>query len=116
MAQLKKQFDCTAELYRIELCKMWGITYNSTYWVGNDVGGVLDIEGDLYLTFDEVRVIVENKTPRETVAEWQEYNVAVEVIREELRNINLRSWLMGYRHADAAALYEQLMDIKHGRN
>ena len=84
MAQLKKQFDCTAELYRIELCKMWGITYNSTYWVGNDVGGVLDIEGDLYLTFDEVR--------------------------------NLRSWLMDCPHAGAAALYEQLMDIKHGRN
>ena len=51
---IKKQFENTAELYRIELCKMWETRYSDTDWIANNVGGVLDVQcGRLTLSFDD---------------------------------------------------------------
>lgn len=115
MENLKKQFDNTAELYRIELCKMWEIGYSDTYWIGDDVGGVLDVCADLPLSYDDVRYVVENKVARETVAEWIDYLTAVDGLKRELYNINLQHWCMGCPRVDASAWYEQLWHVKEGK-
>ena len=113
---IKKQFHNTAELYRIELCKLWGIGYEDTYWIANDVGGCLDVQAYFVLDMDEIRYIVDNRISYETVNEWTDYNVAVSAIKDNLHEINLRSWCDGCPHVDASKFYDELMDIKHGRD
>lgn len=102
MNNIKKQFDNTAELYRIELCKMFEFRYSDTYWIGDEVGGTLDVQcGRLTLNYSDLRYIVDNKLTLEEVDEWHDYNTAVYFVKEYLNNINLESWHNGAPHVDA---------------
>lgn len=111
---LKKQFNNTAELYRIELCKLWECQYGNTDWVSDEPGGMLMVGDFLYLTFDDVRYIVENKVQMETVERWQDYNVCVYNIKSELNHINLKHWVMGCPHVDASAFDMEITKVKSG--
>lgn len=116
MIDLKRQFNNTAELYRIELCKLWDVRYSDTYWIADEVGGGLDVECYFVLTMDEIRYIVDNRISYETVNAWTDYNVAVSAIKDKLHEINLQSWCNGCPHVDASKFYDQLIESAHGRD
>lgn len=102
MTTQQKQFEQSAELYRIELCKMFEFRYSDTYWVGDEVGGVLDVQcGRLTLNYSDLRYIVDNHLTLAEVDEWHDYNTAVYFVKEYLSNINLESWHNGAPHVDA---------------
>lgn len=115
MTTQQKQFENTAELYRIELCKMFNVRYSDTDWIANNVGGVLDVQcGRLTLSFDDVRYIVDNHMTLAEVDEWQDYNNAVNYIKGYLNNINLQSWHKGCPHIDATKWDAELMRVQMG--
>ena len=117
MVDIKKQFENTAELYRIELCKMFEFRYGDTYWIGDEVGGTLDIGcGRLTLTYDDMRYIVDNKVTLDEVDEWYDYNNSVAYIKEYLSMINLKHWHKGCPHVDATRWDSELMRVRLGEN
>lgn len=45
--------------------------YRPTLWVGQETGGILAVNGcDIYLNFDDIRKIVDNKIPVDDWTEW----------------------------------------------
>lgn len=116
MKDFSEMYKNACELYRIELCKLWDVRYSDTHWVGDDVGGCLDVEGQFALSLDDIRYIVEHKIDWDTIDAWQDYNIAVDGIKRELYHINLQSWCDGRPRVYASKWYDELMRIKHGRN
>jgi len=116
MSKIHKDFENTAELYRIELCKMWEIRYSDTYWIADEVGGVLDVQGGfLDLGYDDVRYIVDNRINMQETEKWQEYNSDVEYIKLHLSHINLKSWVAGCPRVNIVAWNKELMHMMMGK-
>lgn len=102
MTTQQKQFNNTAELYRIEFCKQMEFRYSDTDWIADAVGGTLDVQcGRITLSYDDLRYIVDNHLTLAEVDEWHDYNTAVYFVKEYLNNINLQSWHKGAPHVDA---------------
>lgn len=115
MTTQQKQFEQSAELYRIELCKIWETPYSDTYWIGDEVGGMLDIGGgQLTISYDDVRYIVDNHIGLSEANEWYEYNSSISYIKEYLSHVNLRSWHNGEPHVDAFRWDAELMSVVNG--
>ena len=67
-------------------CRKW-------YWIGEEVGGACDFEECDVLNPEDMVRIIENNMTYEEYAEWREANL------DHAHYINLKSWLMGLRHA-----------------
>lgn len=66
-------------------CRKW-------YWIFDEVGGACDFEeADVLKPEDMVRII-ENGLTYDQYAEWRDANI------DNIRYIDLKSWLMGLRH------------------
>lgn len=116
MSKIHKDFENTAELYRIELCKQWDIRYSDTYWIADEVGGVLDVQGGfLDLGYDDVRYIVDNRISMQETEKWQEYNTNVEYIKQHLSHINLKSWVDGCPRVNIGAWDAELTRMMMGK-
>lgn len=77
-------------------CQKHGFDYCPDEWVGGDVGGVLQVNDDYFFNFDDMRYDIDNDVEKGVFMEWYEYSVEVEFV-EGTRNVNYRSWCMGYR-------------------
>ena len=112
---LKKQYEESAESYRLALCFMWEIRIADTYWIADEVGGTLDINcGFLTISMTELRYIVDNTLSMEEVGEWYDHNTSVLYIKEYLTTISLESWHHGAPHVDARSWDEQMMRMSIG--
>ena len=67
-------------------CRKW-------YWIGEEVGGACDFEECDVLNPEDMVRIIENNMTYEEYAEWRDANI------DHAQYINLKSWLMGLRHA-----------------
>ena len=85
----EKACDDLAELINEQLfdgCRDW-------YWIGDEVGGACDFEETDVLNPEDMVRIIENGLTYDQYAEWREANL------DNGGYINLKSWLMGLRHA-----------------
>lgn len=64
----------------------------SWYWIGDDVGGTCDFEGEDFLSPEDMVRIIEHRMTYDEYADWRNANL------DNNRYINLKSWLMGARH------------------
>lgn len=99
---LKGIYEACCEEYRCRLCEMWEISFNGTWWYGEEIGGGLSI-ADWWcpLEMQELRYIVEHHI---TLESWIEY---CDFVESEINNgrerprINFRSWFaLGARPKD----------------
>ena len=67
-------------------CRKW-------YWIGDEVGGACDFEETDVLNPEDMVRIIENGMTYDEYAEWRDANLY------HAQYINLKSWLMGLRHA-----------------
>ena len=67
-------------------CRKW-------YWIGDEVGGACDFEETDVLNPEDMVRIIENGLTYDEYAEWRDANL------DNNCYINLKSWLMGLRHA-----------------
>lgn len=67
-------------------CRKW-------HWIGDEVGGACDFEEADVLNAEDMVRIIENNMSYDEYAEWRNANL------DNNRYINLKSWLMGARHA-----------------
>ena len=70
---LKEQFEVAVNDYLNAFLGQFELDGHNGWWVGDEVGG-LYINGDLYyVTFEEMRYIVDNDIAEETYLEWYDY-------------------------------------------
>ena len=62
-------------------------------WIGDEVGGVCDFDCVDVLNPEDMVRIIENNITYDEYAEWRDANL------DHAQYINLKSWLMGLRHA-----------------
>lgn len=74
------------------------------YWVADIVGGLCDFGDTMFLSPEDMAIILERDVTYDELRDWQEYNLAHYEEKVEEANhperapfINLDSWLMGAR-------------------
>lgn len=92
--QLKEQWEKACNGYLAELLRMWELDAYYAYWIGDDVGGVLDYGcGAFTIGMDDIIYCVEHDVTEQQYQEWQEY--ICEAAEFGFDTPNLKSWMMG---------------------
>jgi hypothetical protein len=81
------------ERYVKLLAEKWDLDWHEAYWVGNELGGLCDFDGDFTITLTDMVYVVENDASYAEYMEWMNYNI--DAHRWGFHNINLKSWHMG---------------------
>ena len=79
-----------------------GYHYDPDGWVGEDVGGVLEV-CDRYINMDDIRYDIDNDIKVGVLEEWYDYSTEIAFF-EGGRNVNYPSWCRGYRPYSAEQL------------
>lgn len=90
---LHKAYEAVCEVYKQRLIEQFDLDPIDVYWVGDDVGGLLDIQGTYSLHLPEIVTIVDNVMLFDDFIDWW-YQWTEE---GNDHPINLNSWLMGLR-------------------
>ena len=64
--------------------------YSSYDWVGDEIGGILELSG-YYINFDDIRRDIDESISKDVYFEYYDYCV------EKEKKINYKSYLMGAR-------------------
>ena len=105
--KVKKQFEDAVEAYAKAFCEKHGLQYAGSYWVGDEVGGLLSLE-ERMIDFSVIRYDLDNDVPAGMFDEWDEYCDRIMDIENRysilynpdrtqglLRHINYPSWCKG---------------------
>lgn len=90
---LKENYETACNAYVEALLSMWGLDGIYGDWVSDEVGGVYDYDGRLFLNMREIIFCVENKVAERNFDEWQEY--CVRCAEYNLNTMCLESWCLG---------------------
>ena len=90
---LHKAYEAVCEVYKQRLIEQFELDPIDVYWVGNEVGGLLDIQGTYSLHLPEIVTIVDKLMLFDDFIDWW-YQWTEE---NNDHPINLNSWLMGLR-------------------
>ena len=106
LIRLKGQWQTVCLQYLREFCKIMELDYEYAYWPGGDIGSVAVWEDGTAYNMDDIRYVVDNGIPKETVEAWWDYSYQIEWINsvyhemqnyKELPNVNLESYCKGAR-------------------
>lgn len=101
---IKERFENAVHEYCHAFCQKHEFDYDPDAWVGEDVGGVLEInEGLMYVDFDDIRLDINKDAPKGAFEVYYEYSVECEFV-DGAKQMNYRSWLNGYRPYTAEQL------------
>lgn len=84
-------YEIVCETYKQRLCEQLEVT--DAYWIGDEVGGCLDINDYYVVDMPEIVLLVDNCIGFDEFDEW--YGQCCD--EENAHRINLRSWIMGAR-------------------
>ena len=90
---LKKNYEKACNEYVKALLSLWGVDYKYGYWIGDEVGGVYDVDGWITIGMQDVVYCVENNVTSKEVEEWQDYYIKCH--NYNLPTINLNAWHKG---------------------
>jgi hypothetical protein len=99
---LKENYKKACNDYVAALLTLWNIDRKCGYWIGDDVGGVYDIDGWITLDMQEIVYCVENNIMSEEVDEWQNYYIKCH--EYNLPTMNLNAWHKGAPRHDFTKL------------
>lgn len=88
---LHKAYEVVCETYKQRLCEQLDVT--GPYWIMDEVGGCLDINGYYTIDMQEIVLLVDNCIGYDEFNEW--YKQWTDFDSDN--RINLRSWIMGAR-------------------
>ena len=94
MKDLKEEYAKVCNAYRKLLCEHFDIDFDNSFWVGGDVGRVLELN-DYYVNFDDVIYLVDNNISFDVFSEWYDYNIRLKSIDFDIVTPNLKKWCMG---------------------
>jgi len=117
LEKIKSDFERVAHLYSQQLCKLFGFGEEYGWWVGNKIGGIY-CNGDVFMiSFQEMRIVVDNQMKEDEYQEYLDYcKWAMDFDKVAP---NLQSWLNGcprYNKEDMQHLRELKRDFDIARN
>jgi hypothetical protein len=93
------------------LCEQWGLDGRRGYWIGDEVGGVWDMDGVVILSMDEIIYAVEHHVADVgSYHDWRDYCMDLSEL-----NIGMPSfieWCKGIKVMDEESL-DRLLKMKH---
>ena len=112
--QLKEQWEKACNGYLCELLRMWELDAYYCYWIGEEVGGVLDYGSGMFtISMDDIIYCVENDVTQQQYMEWQEY--ICDAAEFGFDTPNLKSWMRGCPRTSAET-FERLRALKADLN
>ena len=105
-ARLKTDWEDVCKAYLRRFCTIMDLPEEDAYWPGGDIGSVAVWEDGTAYNMDDIRYVVDNNIPKETVKAWWDYSYQIEWINsvyhemqnyKELPNVNLESYCKGAR-------------------
>ena len=100
---MRKQFENSCNWYLRFFCKKHELQYAGAYWVGDNVGGIVEVS-DYFINFSDIMYDIDNDVPFEQFFAWKDYEERVRSIEFEfqmqnldisLRHITYRDWCNG---------------------
>ena len=73
LRQIESDYKKACNAWVNELAKMWVMDDQTGYWIGDDVGGVYDLNGDWPLDMRDIIYIVRNGITYDQASDWQDY-------------------------------------------
>lgn len=99
---LKENYEKACNDYVRALLTLWGVDYKYGYWIGDEVGGVFDIDGWITIGMQDIVYCVENNIMSKEVDEWQDYYIKCH--EYNLPTLNLNAWHKGAPRHDFTKL------------
>ena len=99
---LKENYEKACNEYVRALLTLWDVDYKCGYWVGDDVGGVYDVDGWITISMQEIIYCVENNVTSKEVSEWQDYFIKCH--EYNLSAMSLNAWHKGAQRHDFTKL------------
>lgn len=110
---LKNLFSYVCEQYRETFIRKYfsydDLSYQNSWWVGDEPGGLLFLDADYTFSFDTIRYCVDNNVDRNTLVEWCEYCNTVADF--EITTPNIKAWCKGCPHVTDEQL-EKLSQLR----
>ena len=107
---LKDQWEQACNGYLCELLRMWELDSRYGYWIGEEVGDVLDYGSGMFtISMDDIIYCVEKVVTQQQYMEWQEY--ICDAAEFGFDTPNLRSWMRGCPRTSAET-FKHLREIK----
>ncbi len=91
---LKKEYEIIINKYIDAFCEKQDIDKCDTFWIGDEVGGLLDVAGCTF-DFSDIRLDIDTKQPQNEIFVWYYKN---DYINNKI--INYQSYLTGLRVKD----------------
>lgn len=92
---IKRNYEKACDDYIKAFCNAYNLR-NDTFWVADEVGGILSI-GDYYFNFSDIKTAVDKQASDEELFAWYDYHILTGY-DSGLKEINLTSWLKGFPH------------------
>lgn len=90
---LRERYEKAVMDYVNTLLQMWELDGHSGYFIGDEIGGVYDIDGWITIGMQDVVYCVENNVTSKEVEEWQDYYIKCHDYN--LPTMNLNAWHKG---------------------
>lgn len=90
---LKENYEKACNAYIKALLDMWELDAIYGSWISDEVGGVYDYDGRLFLNMQDIIFCVNNNISEKEFDEWQEYYTKCG--EYNLNTMNLKSWCLG---------------------
>ncbi len=87
--QLKTELEKNINLYIEKFCKKHDLYFE--YWIADRVGGICQIS-EYYFNFEDIRIDLELKQPKDFIIDWYDANL------ENEEYINYTSYIKGLLH------------------
>lgn len=85
---LKKNYEDACNEYVKALLTLWDLSIHNGYWIGDEVGGIYDIDGWITIGMQEIIYCVENNVMSKEVEEWQDYYIKCHDYNLPTMNLN----------------------------
>jgi len=94
MQELKKEFESIVEKYIDSFCQKQEIDKKVLYWIGGEIGGVLEVS-DCFFDFLDIITDIDTNQPKGLIFDWHNEN---DYINDKI--INYQSYIKGLRVKD----------------
>lgn len=90
--QLKKNYENACNAYLKAFCEKHDFSIEDAFWVGDDVGGILNV-GDMDFDMATIRTDIDEDAPEEELIKWYDYTV--DALHFKLNVPNFHAWIHG---------------------
>lgn len=96
--QLKQNYENACNAYLKAFCEKHDFSIEDAFWVGDDVGGILNV-GDMDFDMATIRIDIDEDASEEELIKWYDY--ILEASTFKLPTPNFHAWIHGCPRTDS---------------